>query len=81
VLAALATATLATVVLMVAPGLALADVITPDAGPSSNATDIDTLYKVALYIALVVFIGVEARFPRRSAGTRASRSAGRWARR
>ena len=39
--------------------LALGSVIAPKDGYSPNAHDIDTLYKVALYIALVVFVGVE----------------------
>jgi cytochrome c oxidase subunit II len=41
-----------------APG-ALADAITPESGPSENANDIDTLYKIALYIAIVIFLIVE----------------------
>jgi cytochrome c oxidase subunit II len=31
-----------------------ADAISPDAGPTKNAVDIDTLYKIAFYLALVV---------------------------
>ena len=31
-------------------GAALADAITPDAGPTKNAVDIDTLYKIVFYI-------------------------------
>ncbi len=31
-----------------------ADAISPDAGPTKNAIDIDTLYKIAFYLALVV---------------------------
>ena len=36
------------------PAHAYADLITPDAGPTSNAQDIDTLYKIVLGIGLVV---------------------------
>ncbi len=32
---------------------------TPESGGSSNANEIDSLYKIILYIALVIFIGVE----------------------
>jgi cytochrome c oxidase subunit 2 len=46
------------VLLVAAPG-ALADAITPESGPSENANDIDTLYKIALYIAIVIFLIVE----------------------
>jgi cytochrome c oxidase subunit 2 len=55
-LAALGVALLA--LLVAAPG-ALGDAITPESGGSENADDIDTLYKVALYIALVIFLIVE----------------------
>ncbi len=41
-----------------APG-ALADAFTPESGGSPNADDIDTLYKITLYVAIVIFIGVE----------------------
>jgi cytochrome c oxidase subunit 2 len=44
--------------LVAAPG-ALADAFTPESGGSPNADDIDTLYKITLYIAIVIFIGVE----------------------
>jgi cytochrome c oxidase subunit 2 len=56
VLAALGAALL--VLLLAAPG-ALGDAITPESGGSENADDIDTLYKVTLYIALVIFLIVE----------------------
>jgi cytochrome c oxidase subunit II len=56
VLAALGASLL--VLLAAAPG-ALGDSITPESGGSQNADDIDTLYKVALYIALVIFLIVE----------------------
>jgi cytochrome c oxidase subunit 2 len=55
-LVALAAAVLA--VLLAAPS-ALADTFTPESGGSPNANDIDTLYKVALYIAIVIFLIVE----------------------
>jgi cytochrome c oxidase subunit 2 len=44
--------------LVVAPS-ALADVFTPESGGSPNADDIDTLYKITLYIGLVIFLIVE----------------------
>jgi cytochrome c oxidase subunit 2 len=44
--------------LVLAPA-ALANFITPKAGGSANANDIDTLYKIILYIAIVVFAIVE----------------------
>jgi cytochrome c oxidase subunit 2 len=44
--------------LVVAPS-ALANFITPEAGGSPNADQIDSLYKIVLYIAAVVFVGVE----------------------
>jgi cytochrome c oxidase subunit II len=40
-------------------GTAFADLLTPESGGSPNADDIDTLYKVVLAIAIVVFVGVE----------------------
>lgn len=55
--------------LLLAPGLAVAMLllfapgafafITPEAGGSSNANSIDTLYKIILYIAAIVFVVVE----------------------
>ncbi len=45
--------------LVLAPS-ALADVFTPESGGSPNADRLDTLYKVVLYIAIVVFVGVES---------------------
>jgi cytochrome c oxidase subunit 2 len=56
ILAALGAALLA---LLVASPAALADTFTPESGGSSNADDIDTLYKIALYIAIVIFLIVE----------------------
>jgi cytochrome c oxidase subunit 2 len=55
--AALAAALLA--LLLLAP-TALADTFTPESGGSPNADDIDTLYKITLYIAIVIFLIVEA---------------------
>jgi cytochrome c oxidase subunit II len=55
-LAALGAALVA--LLALAPG-ALGDAITPESGGSPNANDIDALYKIALYIAIVVFLVVE----------------------
>jgi cytochrome c oxidase subunit 2 len=50
---------LAVLALALAPAGALADAISPKKGASPNARDINTLYKVAMYIAIVVFVGVE----------------------
>ncbi|HEU0024417.1 MAG TPA: cytochrome c oxidase subunit II [Thermoleophilaceae bacterium] len=55
-LAALAAALLT--VLIAAPG-ALADAFTPESGGSPQADDIDTLYKITLYVAIVIFLIVE----------------------
>jgi cytochrome c oxidase subunit 2 len=55
-LAALAAALL---VLLVAAPSALADTFTPESGGSENADDIDTLYKITLYVAIVIFLIVE----------------------
>jgi cytochrome c oxidase subunit 2 len=38
---------------------ASADLISPESGPSENATDIDTLFKITLYIGIVIFLLVE----------------------
>ena len=56
-LAALAAALIG--MLMTAPG-AFADAFTPESGGSPQAEDIDTLYKITLYIGIVIFVGVEA---------------------
>jgi cytochrome c oxidase subunit 2 len=57
IVAALAAALLALLVL--APG-AFADALTPESGGGSqNAESIDTLYKIALYVAIVIFLIVE----------------------
>jgi cytochrome c oxidase subunit II len=56
----LALALLAAVALgLVLAGPAAADLLTPESGGSPNADDIDSLYKLVLAIAIVVFIGVE----------------------
>ncbi len=55
-LAALAAAVLAA--LLVAPS-ALADTFTPESGGSPHADAIDTLYKITLYVAIVIFLVVE----------------------
>ena len=55
-LAALAATLLA--LLIAAPG-ALADAFTPESGGSPQADDIDTLYKITLYVAIVIFLIVE----------------------
>ncbi len=55
-LAALAAVAIA--LLVAAPG-AFADVLTPESGGSPNADDIDTLYKITLYVAIVIFLIVE----------------------
>ncbi len=44
--------------LIAAPG-ALADAFTPESGGSPQADDIDTLYKITLYVAIVIFLIVE----------------------
>ena len=55
-LAALAAALLA---FLVAAPAAFADAFTPESGGSPNADDIDTLYKITLYVGLVIFLIVE----------------------
>jgi cytochrome c oxidase subunit II len=45
--------------LLTAPG-AFADPFTPESRGSQNADDIDRLYKITLYIGIVIFVGVEA---------------------
>ena len=42
-------------ILIAAPS-AFADAFTPESGGSQNANDIDTLYKITLYIGIVVFL-------------------------
>ncbi|MBJ7329945.1 MAG: cytochrome c oxidase subunit II [Solirubrobacteraceae bacterium] len=50
---------LAAMGLMVFAGAASADLMTPESGGSPNADDIDTLYKLVLVVAFVIFFGVE----------------------
>jgi cytochrome c oxidase subunit II len=38
---------------------ASADLLTPESGPSKNANDIDTLFKITLYVGLIIFLLVE----------------------
>ena len=82
--------------LLVFAPLASASFIAPEDGGSPNADDIDTLYMITLYVAIVIFLLVEgtadlractkfraaAAAPRRrrSAATPRSRWAGRSAR-
>jgi len=40
-------------------GAAFADAFTPESGGSPNADEIDSLYKLILVVAVVIFIGVE----------------------
>ncbi len=49
----------AAVVLLSAPVLAWGDALTPESGGSPNADEIDSLYKIVLYVAIAVFVGVE----------------------
>jgi cytochrome c oxidase subunit 2 len=56
ILAAFAAALVA--LLLASP--ALADTFTPESGGSPNADDIDTLYKITLYVAIVIFLIVES---------------------
>jgi cytochrome c oxidase subunit II len=49
----------ALIALLVAAPSALADTFTPESGGSPNADDIDTLYKITLYVAIVIFLIVE----------------------
>jgi cytochrome c oxidase subunit 2 len=55
---AIACALALSVVLLVAPG-AMASALVPEHGGSPNADEIANLYKITLYIALVIFVGVE----------------------
>ncbi|HEY1358575.1 MAG TPA: cytochrome c oxidase subunit II [Thermoleophilaceae bacterium] len=57
-LALLALAVACLALLALAP-VAFGDAITPESGGSPNANDIDTLYKITLYIAIVIFLIVE----------------------
>jgi cytochrome c oxidase subunit 2 len=50
---------LALALLLLGAGTAFADAITPESGGSPNADDIDSLYKLILAVAVVIFLGVE----------------------
>jgi cytochrome c oxidase subunit II len=50
---------LAVALVLALAGTAFADAISPESGGSSNADDIDSLYKLILAVALVIFVGVE----------------------
>jgi cytochrome c oxidase subunit II len=45
--------------LLLVPAGALAGAVTPESGGSPNANEIDSLYKILLYVALFVFVTVE----------------------
>ncbi len=47
------------IVALLAPAVVWADALTPESGGSPNADEIDSLYKLVLYIALAVFVAVE----------------------
>ena len=49
----------ALVALLVAVPGAVAGVVTPESGGSQNANDISTVYKITLYVAIVIFLIVE----------------------
>jgi len=55
----LAAFSLAAVAILIAAPSAFADAITPESGGSPNADDIDTLYKLTLYIGIAIFLLVE----------------------
>jgi cytochrome c oxidase subunit 2 len=50
---------LALVLVLILAGTAFADAITPESGGSSNADEIDSLYKLILAVAVIIFLGVE----------------------
>jgi cytochrome c oxidase subunit II len=52
----LAAFSVAAVAILIAAPSAFADAITPESGGSPNADDIDTLYKLTLYIGIVIFL-------------------------
>jgi cytochrome c oxidase subunit 2 len=55
----LAAFSVAAVAILITAPSAFADAITPESGGSPNADDIDTLYKLTLYIGIVIFLLVE----------------------
>jgi cytochrome c oxidase subunit 2 len=50
---------LALAALLAFAGAAFADALTPESGGSANADEIDSLYKLVLVVATVIFVGVE----------------------
>jgi cytochrome c oxidase subunit II len=56
--ALLALVAVAAIALLASPA-ALADTFTPESGGSPNADSIDSLYKIILYVAIVIFLIVE----------------------
>ena len=50
---------LAVALVLALAGTAFADAISPESGGSSNADEIDSLYKLILAVAVVIFLGVE----------------------
>jgi cytochrome c oxidase subunit 2 len=46
----------AVLAILIAAPPAFADIFTPESGGSSNADDIDTLYKITFYIGIVIFL-------------------------
>ena len=55
----LAAFSVAAVAILITAPSAFADAITPESGGSPNADDIDALYKLTLYIGIVIFLLVE----------------------
>jgi cytochrome c oxidase subunit II len=55
----LAAFSVAAVAILIAAPSAFADAITPESGGSPNADDIDTLYKLTLYVGIAIFLLVE----------------------
>jgi cytochrome c oxidase subunit 2 len=47
------------VAFLLLPAIACADALTPESGGSPNADEIDSLYRLVLYVALAVFVAVE----------------------
>jgi cytochrome c oxidase subunit II len=79
-LVALAAALLAS---LIGAPTALGDAFTPESGGSPNADDIDTLYKITLYVSIVIFLIVEGtliwalvRYRRRRSGPEAAQIRG-----
>jgi cytochrome c oxidase subunit 2 len=56
---ALLIALVAGLLLALLAGPAMADTFTPESGGSANADQIDSLYKIILYVAIVIFLIVE----------------------